>query len=118
MGDTMNENQPEPKPGTVGVVDWIIDQYGIAKEPDGTLWARIRDLLIERRVFGIKKYGCPLEAHNGLDPVKMLEEEAVDGFQYSEQADIECRRIPRAQAESMVEMLEQTITNIHRMMED
>lgn len=117
MSEIMDDSQPVPKPGTVGIVDWIIKEYNLEKDKDGTPWARIRDMLIQRRAFGVEKYGLPLEAHNGRNPIKDLEEEIVDGFQYCEQAIIEARHIPRVQALAMIEMLECMVTDISNMME-
>lgn len=118
MSDTRDKSQPAPKPGTVGVVDWIIKEYNLEKDKDGTPWARVRDLLIQRRAFGVEKYGLPLEAHNGRDSVRDLEEAIVDAFQYSEQALVEGRKIPRVRALAMIEMLEHIKINIDSMLED
>lgn len=118
MSDTRDESQPAPKPGTVGVVDWIIKEWRLSDDKDGSPWALIRDLLIQRRKFGVEKYGRPLEAHNGREPVKDAQDELIDGFVYIEQAVIERRKIPRIQALAMMELAEAIVADIKTMMED
>lgn len=118
MSDKRDESQPAPKPGTVGVVDWIIKEWNLSGDKDGTPWARIRDLLRERRAFGVRKYGRILEAHNGRDPVKDAQDELIDGFVYIEQAVIESRKIPRLQALAMIELAEAIVADVKTMMED
>lgn len=66
MGDTMDPDadQPPPKPGGVPVQAVLIEA------------------LKRRMAFGLKKYGRPLETHNGRDPLIDMWEEMLDMVSY------------------------------------
>lgn len=73
MGDVRDpeRDQPLPKPGGLPVQEIMIQAIG------------------ERRKYGIRKYGRPLETHNGRDALKDAWEEALDLFTYLTQARLE-----------------------------
>lgn len=50
---------------------------------------RISRLLLERAEVGLRRYGKPLQAFNGRDVFRDLQEELLDGLAYSEQAKVE-----------------------------
>lgn len=50
--------------------------------------AVIRDI-VERREVGIKRYGTPLQPHNGRDALRDLYEELLDGAMYARQLMLE-----------------------------
>lgn len=66
MGDTRDPetDQPAPKPGGVPVQAVLIEA------------------LKQRMDFGLKKYGRPLETHNGRDPLRDMWEEMLDMVSY------------------------------------
>lgn len=50
---------------------------------------QLRDWILERKELGIRRYGRPLEAHNGRDALRDALEEAVDLSLYLAQVIIE-----------------------------
>jgi hypothetical protein len=70
---------PEPH-RRVDVSTWLCDYYSAAP---------VRDDVLARRSIGIERYGCPLYAFNGRDPIIDAYQEALDLFVYLGQADIE-----------------------------
>jgi hypothetical protein len=66
MGETMdpNSSQPAPKPGGVPVQAVLIEA------------------LKQRMEFGLKKYGTPLETHNGRNALVDMFEEMLDMVSY------------------------------------
>lgn len=73
MGDIRDpeRDQPLPRPGGLPVQEIMIRA------------------IAERREYGIRKYGRPLETHNGRDALKDAWEEALDLFTYLTQARLE-----------------------------
>lgn len=73
MGDIRDpeRDQQLPAPGRLPVQDIMIRAIG------------------ERREYGIRKYGRPLETHNGRDALKDAWEEALDLFTYLTQVRLE-----------------------------
>jgi hypothetical protein len=73
MGDVRDpeRDQPLPKPGGLPVQEIMI---GVIRE---------------RREYGKRKYGRPLETHNGRDALKDAWEEALDLFTYLTQLRLE-----------------------------
>lgn len=49
------------------------------------------ELILGRRDVGVEKYGRPLQAHNGRDAGRDLEEELLDAFAYARQIQVERR---------------------------
>lgn len=45
----------------------------------------VREDLLERKAFGLRKYGTTLQAHNGRDPLKDLYDELLDAVVYTRQ---------------------------------
>ena len=72
--------EPPPTPGTGDVWQSVIDRL-----PPG----RLRDACVERRAFGLKKYGTVLQANNGRDWRKDALQEALDLIAYSAQGGME-----------------------------
>lgn len=66
MGDTRDPetDQPAPKPGGFPVQAVLIEA------------------LKQRMEFGLRKYGRPLETHNGRDPLRDMWEEMLDMVSY------------------------------------
>lgn len=64
-------DQPLPKPGGINVQ------------------AALRDALTEREEYGRRKYGRPLETHNGRDALTDAWEEALDLLTYLTQLRLE-----------------------------
>jgi len=72
--------EPPPTPGEGDVWQRVID--GLPPGP-------VRDACIDRRAFGIAKYGTPLQAFNGRDWLKDLIQEFLDAVAYSQQGVME-----------------------------
>lgn len=76
LKDTTSLNKEEPKP-IVGRVD---------------VWPLVIADMKERNEVGSKKYGTPLQTHNGRDPLIDAYQEALDLVVYLRQAIEERRR--------------------------
>ena len=72
--------EPPPTPGTGDVWQSVIDRL-----PPG----KLRDACVDRRAFGLKKYGTVLQANNGRDWRTDALQEALDLIAYSAQGEIE-----------------------------
>jgi len=68
--------EPQPTPGTGDVWQGVIDRL-----PPG----KLRDACVERRAFGLRKYGTVLQAGNGRDWRKDALQEALDLIAYAAQ---------------------------------
>lgn len=53
---------------------------------NGDLWLNVIQDMHKRRLFGIKKYGTPLQIHNGRDALMDAYQEALDLCIYLKQA--------------------------------
>jgi len=63
----------------------------VQKEPSpiqstGDIWKDVQSDMEQRRKFGINKYGTPLQAHNGRNPLVDAYQEALDLVVYLKQA--------------------------------
>jgi hypothetical protein len=52
----------------------------------GDIWLDVIELMHHRRLLGIKRYGTPLQAHNGRDALVDARDEALDMVAYLTQA--------------------------------
>ena len=99
-------NKPEKKPKknkNKPVWDLVIadlTMYVESVKTRGTL-AKLKAAMSERNKIGIKKYGTPLQAFNGRNPLVDAYQEALDLCVYLKQAHIEK---PRLQISQMYEM--------------
>ena len=79
MSDS-NEHDPQPAPLNegedviAGLARWMLTQ---GENID------IATLLLQRRQFGVEKYGQPLMSNDGRDSLKDLEDEILDALAYS-----------------------------------
>lgn len=97
MGDTRDPetDQPLPTPGQVCVQDWAIEHIRAYVAADKNKYA-LALAFQDRKDHGIRKYGRPLETHNGRDALRDLWEELVDAYVYAVQIELEKDRDPRA----------------------
>ena len=72
--------EPPPTPGTGDVWQSVIDGL-----PPG----KLRDACVERRAFGLRKYGTVLQANNGRNWRTDALQEALDGIAYAAQGVVE-----------------------------
>ena len=79
-GSAASTPEPPPTPGTGDVWQSVIERL-----PPG----RLRDACVERRAFGLKKYGTVLQANNGRNWRADALQEALDLIAYSAQGDME-----------------------------
>jgi len=83
MSDT-NEHDPQPAPIRCdGSRDVIIDLCEKSICGVSISRAEIMRKLLERREFGIEKYGQPLMSRDGRDSLKDLEDEMLDALAYA-----------------------------------
>ena len=80
LGTGASTPEPPPTPGTGDVWQSVIDRL-----PPG----KLRDACVDRRAFGLKKYGTVLQANNGRDWRKDALQEALDLIAYSAQGNME-----------------------------
>lgn len=79
---TRPEDQPLPQPGRGPLShDIVISQLRLAFPGAAVLDAMCADVQ-ERQQLGIRRYGRPLQAHNGRDVLLDLYEELLDGLAY------------------------------------
>lgn len=81
-------DQPLPLPGRAFVHQSVVvglDHWGM----DGDVQQAIEAGLAERLALGIRKYGRPLESHNGRDALQDAWEEALDTVCYVHQLEME-----------------------------
>ena len=67
----LNDPQPDPVPA------------------NGDVWLVVLKDMEDRRQTGIKKYGTPLQAHNGRDALIDLYQELLDAVVYTRQLILE-----------------------------
>lgn len=63
-----------------------IDEQVPPKHSTGDVWLLVLKDMEGRRLHGIEKYGTPLQAHNGRDPLVDAYQEALDLCVYLRQA--------------------------------
>ena len=66
------------------------------KPSDGDVWKLVMQDMESRRLFGIARYGVPVQVGNGRDPLVDLYQELLDACVYIRQ-EIEQRRLVDAQ---------------------
>lgn len=86
--------KPEPPPTGEGdvVLDALlkkIDEAGMGHAHLFPLQQRVRDDLVARAEFGLKKYGTRLRINNGRGCINDLYQEVLDAVMYSMQARME-----------------------------
>lgn len=60
-------------------------------DPSVNPYREVRDALEARLAVGVERYGTALHTHNGRDALRDALEEALDGMQYAQQANLEAR---------------------------
>lgn len=77
--------EPPPQPGVGDMWQQVINHYVGNYEPDEPM-VRVLDIFRKRREMGLAKYGTPLQAGNGRNPLRDLMDETLDRIVYIEQA--------------------------------
>lgn len=96
MSETVNQqeaSQPPPKKND-GRPIWhvVIEEAQLLTGEDHPAITAMR----ARHDMGVRKYGTPLQAHNGRNPLQDLFEEVMDALAYSTQALVEERLVGEA----------------------
>lgn len=77
--------EPPPQSGHGDMWQQVIDRYVGDYEPDEPM-VRVLDIFRKRREMGLAKYGTPLQAGNGRNPLRDLLDETLDRIVYIEQS--------------------------------
>jgi hypothetical protein len=64
----------------------VINEQTPPKPSSGDCWLLVMKDMEDRRQLGIKKYGTPLQAFNGRDPLIDVYQELLDACVYMRQA--------------------------------